>query len=195
MIGRSTLLDVMEGKLMPEDKELLKRIRCGDMDALRQVYEKYRDDLFTVAVSLLRDVHAAEDCLQDVFVHFAGAQDSFNIRRNLKGYLISCAANRARDHQRKKMTRPDRSLEVVSCLTISDDPADGVINQEEAWQAVDALSELPYDQKEVFVLHVQGELKFKAIARLQNVSIKTVQSRYRYAVEKLRALLVKGECS
>jgi len=170
-------------------------MRCGDTDALRQIYEKYRDDLFTVAVSLLQDVHTAEDCLQDIFVSLAGSVDSFNVRRNLKSYLISCVANRARDRMRNKAIQRDYPLEQLSSLAISDDPADEVISREEAGQVLRALSELPYEQREAFVLHAQGELKFKAIAELQNISIKTAQSRYRYAIEKLRALLKKGEGS
>ena len=54
-----------------EDKHLLKLLRQGDSSALRRLYEKYRTDLFTVALSLIHDVHAAEDCLQDVFVRLA----------------------------------------------------------------------------------------------------------------------------
>jgi len=176
---------------MSEDKALLKRMRCGDKDALRQIYEKYREDLFTVAVSLLRDIHASEDCLQDVFVRFADIQGGFNIRRNLKGYLISCVANRARDYQRNKMTRLYCPLEELSCLAISDDPAKKVIDREQVARIIKTLAQLPYQQRETFILHVQGKMRFREIAELLNTSIKTVQSRYHYAIEKLRALLEK----
>ncbi|KPJ65579.1 MAG: hypothetical protein AMJ43_10460 [Coxiella sp. DG_40] len=181
--------------MISQDKHLLKRMRCGDRGALRQIYEKYRDDLFTIAVSLSQDVHTSEDCLQDIFVGLADSADSFNVHRNLKSYLISCVANRVRDRMRKKAIQLDSPLEQLNCLAISDDPADEVISQEESEQVLKALSELPYEQRETFVLHVQGELKFKAIAKLKDVSIKTVHSRYRYAIEKLRALLEKGERS
>ena len=181
--------------MISQDKHLLKRMRCGDRDALRQIYEKYRDDLFTVAVSLLQDVHTSEDCLQDIFVGLVDSAGRFNVRRNLKSYLISCVANRVRDRIRKKTKQLDCPLEQLSCLAPSDDPADEVISQEEFGQVLNALSELPYEQREAFVLHVQGELKFRQIAKLQDVSIKTAQSRYRYAVEKLRTLLEKGERS
>ena len=176
---------------MSDDKELLKRMRCGDKDALRRIYEKYREDLFTVAVSLLHDVHASEDCLQDVFVAFADTPGGFDIRRNLKGYLTSCVANRARDYQRKKTARLDCSLEELGCATVADDPAGNLIESEQRARLIKALAQLPYRQREVFVLHVQGRLKFRQIARLESISIKTVQSRYRYAIEKLRALLKK----
>lgn len=174
---------------MSEDKQLLKRMRCGDKDALRQIYEKYRDDLFTVAVSLLRDIHTSEDCLQEVFVNFATAVDSFGVRHNLKGYLVSCVANRARDHLRKRTIQLDRSLEELGCLAVNSDPANEVIGHEELEQVFEALAELPYEQRETFVLHVQGGIKFSQIADLQNVSVRTVQSRYRYGIEKLRVIL------
>ncbi len=174
-----------------EDKQLLKRMRCGNKDALQRIYEKYRDDLFTVLVSLLRDVHASEDCLQEVFVNFAENVGSFKIRHNLKRYLIRCVVNLARDNLRKKTTQLDCPLEELSSLAILNDPAQKLINEEESIRLFQAITELPYEQRETFVLHVQGGMKFREIANLQNVSIKTVQSRYRYGIEKLQALLVK----
>jgi RNA polymerase sigma-70 factor (ECF subfamily) len=53
----------------------------------------------------------------------------------------------------------------------------------------DALQQLPYEQREVVVLHTRGRMTFKAIAELRQVSIKTVQSRYRYGLDKLKTLL------
>ena len=174
-----------------EDKQLLKRIRCGNSEALQQIYEKYRDDLFTVLVSLIRDIHTSEDCLQEVFVSFADNIDNFKIRHNLKKYLISCVINLARDHLRKKTTQLECSLEELSLQTSINDPVQELINKEESIQLFLALAELPYEQRETFVLHIQGGMKFREIANLQKVSIRTVQSRYRYGVEKLQKLLVK----
>jgi len=52
-----------------------------------------------------------------------------------------------------------------------------------------ALAQLPYDQRETVILRAQGGMKFRQIAKLQCVSIKTVQSRYRIGLDKLRSLL------
>jgi len=173
---------------MSEDKHLLKLLRHGDGFALRRLYEKYRTDLFTVALSLVHDVHAAEDCLQDVFVRLAESAAGMEIRRNLKGYLISSVANQARDRLRKKAKQLD-GPESFGCSASATDPVKIVIRREESARVFNMLMKLPYAQREVFVLHVQGEMKFKEIAELQNVSIKTVLSRYRYGIEKLQALL------
>ena len=52
-----------------------------------------------------------------------------------------------------------------------------------------ALSRLPYEQREAISLHLQGGMKFKAIAELLDVSVNTAQSRYRYGLDKLRSIL------
>ena len=175
---------------MSEDKHLLKRLRHGDSDALRRLYEKYRTDLYTVAQSLIHDVHAAEDCLQDVFVRLAEGAADMEIRRNLKGYLVSSVANRARDRFRRKI-KPLGKAESIGCSAGATDPAKVLIDREESARLFNTLMSLPIDQREVFVLHVQGEMKFREIAEWQNVSIKTVMSRYRYGIEKLQVLLEK----
>ena len=176
---------------MSEDRQLLKRLRCGDPNALRLIYEQYMDDLLTVAVSLLSDVHAAEDCVHDVFVSFAGSVNNMTIRYNLKGYLLSCVANRARDQLRKKPKEAVQPLDVSDCSTTSGEPTRELIDCEQATRILEALAKLPCEQREVFVLHVQGGAKFREIARLLGVSVGTVQSRYRYGIEKLRVLLDK----
>jgi RNA polymerase sigma-70 factor (ECF subfamily) len=178
---------------MSEDRLLLKRLRCGDRDALRLVYEKYMDDLLAVAASLLSDVHAAEDCLHDVFVGFAGAAGSVKIRRNLKGYLITCVINRARDRLHKRPRQQNCQLEEANCPAASANPAAELIGGEDTARVFQALAQLPYEQRETFVLHVQGEMKFREIARSLGVSIGTVQSRYRYAIEKLRSFIGKED--
>jgi len=174
---------------MFEDQRLLRGLRAGRKDALRRIYEKYIDDLLKVAISLLSDIQSAEDCLHDVFVDFAGAVDGLMIHSNLKSYLISCVANRARDRLRKE-TRQSKCQPQQSCSPqISTSPAKQLIDAEESVRVFEALSELPYNQREVFLLHVQGQMRFREIAGLLGVSINSVQSRYRYAIEKLRAIL------
>jgi RNA polymerase sigma factor (sigma-70 family) len=53
----------------------------------------------------------------------------------------------------------------------------------------EAMRELPPEQQEVVTLRFEAGMGFEQIARIQNASINTVQGRYRYGMEKLRALL------
>jgi RNA polymerase sigma-70 factor (ECF subfamily) len=126
-------------------------------------------------------------------VNFAGSVDEVRACRNIKKYLVSCVANRARDVLRKKARQSDCQGEQSVSPEISYNPVNQLIVAEESARVFSSLTDLPYQQREVFVLHVQGGLKFREIAGLLDVSVNTVQSRYRYGIQKLREVLEKGE--
>ena len=179
---------------MWEDRLLVRRLRRGDRSALGRIYEKYKDDLLTIANCMRIDPAAAEDCLHDVFVGLAGRAGQFRLNSNLKGYLVTCVANRARDKLRAK----PRQKENVSLGTIADvagkpsEPMAEIIDCEESARLRRALGQLPCEQREVITLRVHGKLRFREIAKREGVSTNTVQSRYRYGLDKLRTLLTTG---
>jgi RNA polymerase sigma-70 factor (ECF subfamily) len=137
-------------------------LRAGDFPAIRSVYEAYRDDLLTIAMCLLVDRMAAEDAVHDVFVDLAADATRFNARDSLKGYLITCVANRARDHLRSSARRnriQPASLEnVPEAVSAEVEPLTVLIDREETATVYQALSELPHEQREVIVLHLHGTL-------------------------------------
>jgi RNA polymerase sigma-70 factor (ECF subfamily) len=128
--------------------------------------------------------------VHDVFVSFARSSDRLKLSGNLKGYLITCVANCARNSKRAGRRRKTVGLdETEPAVSDSDRPERWIIRNEELDTLNSAMAQLPYPQREVVVLHVQGGMKFNAIAKSQSVSINTVQSRYRYGLDKLRSLL------
>lgn len=180
---------------MLEDKLLLWKFKRGDRDAFRLIYEKYVDDLLTLAANLLNDKARAEDVVQDVFISFVQSVEKFRLIGSLKGYLATCVANRARDYMRKDKRQPVVALGQAE-QTASDikSPVQLVINSEELQKVNQAITELAYEQKEAIMLRLHGRMKFREIARLQSVSVKTALSRYRYGLDKLRSTL-NGEVS
>jgi len=52
-----------------------------------------------------------------------------------------------------------------------------------------AMAQIPYEQREVIGLYMQGGMTFRQIAKVQNASINTIQGRYRYGLNKLRSIL------
>jgi len=160
------------------------------MDALRLIYEKYKPTLLNVAGALLNDATAIEDVLHDVFVGFASQAGRFRLSGSLKGYLAICVANRARNINRED-TRiaPERFTPGYLRVKYDSDSSKAVEIAEQRQVMASALSQMPDEQRQVVVLHVLGSLRFREIARQTGVSINTVQSRYRYGLEKLQALL------
>ena len=174
---------------MIEDKLLVFRFKQGSRTALQQIYTKYHGYLLTLATALLKDEIRAEDVVHDFFVGFAQSADRVKLRGSLKWYLAVCVANRAKD-----ALRADRRQ--LECLENKGLPSPGRVEPEssvqrnEAMERVSAaLNRIPYEQREVVVLHTRGGMTFTSIARHQKVSIKTSLSRYRYGLDKLRTLL------
>jgi len=175
--------------LVLEDKLLAWQFRKGSRAALCRIYEKYYDYLLTVATALLNDVHTAEDVVHDSFLKLSESAHHLNPRHNLKWYLVVCVSNRARDKlrcRRRKAVVLDESLPLQSEAS---EPASVAIRNEQMQIVSDALDKLPYEQREVVVLHTRGRMTFKAIAKLQQVSVRTVHSRYHYGLDKLKTLL------
>ncbi len=174
---------------MLEDKLLVLKCRRGSRDALQRIYEKYKDYLLTLAKGLLNDQESAQDIVHDVFVSFARSARQFQLTGSLKGYLATCVSNRVRDKIRAQ-TRKDQALESANpAISDSVNPEQCVIEAEELIRLRRALCQIPYDQREVVMLHLKGNLKFREIAKLQGVSISTIHGRYRYGLYKLRSLL------
>ncbi len=175
---------------MIEDKLLIWKFKSGDEAALARIYEKYKGDLLRIAAGLLNQTSVAEDIMHDVFVTLAQSADKLKLSGNLKGYLATCVVNRVRNSNRVQIRQQAVGLdETGPVVTDSDKPERWIVRNEELDKLNDAMSQLPYAQREVVILHIQGGMKFRAIAKSQNASINTVQSRYRYGLDKLRSLL------
>jgi RNA polymerase sigma-70 factor (ECF subfamily) len=175
---------------MIEDKLLIWKFKCGSKDALRRIYEKYKNELLKLAVVLVNDVNAAEDAVQDVFVNFAQSAAEIRISGNLKKYLTVCVANRIRNRKRDQQRHRLASIEDADCA-ISDlkRPEQWAILSEQLKLLSSAMAQIPDEQREVIALYMQGNLTFRQIAGIQNVSVNTIQGRYRYGLDKLRSLL------
>jgi len=175
---------------MIEDKLLIWKFKRGSSDALCRIYEKYKDNLLRLASALLNDTTAAEDVVHDCFVSFAQSPEILKLGGNLKSYLATCVVNRVHNwnsaRRRQETANPNEAESAVSNLKR---PEQWIICSEELRRLNSALAQLPYQQREVIILHLQGGMKFKTIAESQGVSINTVQSRCRYGLDKLRSLL------
>jgi RNA polymerase sigma-70 factor (ECF subfamily) len=172
-----------------EDRLLVCKFKHGSKDAFCRLYEKYRDDLLKLAVSLLNDADIAEDIVHDVFASFISSARQFQLTGSLKSYLAICVANRARNANRTYQRRQNHESNVSIPAADSSKPEKWIIISDEFRRLSNALAKLPYDQRETVLLRAQSGMKFRLIAKSQQVSIKTVQSRYRIGLDKLRSLL------
>ncbi len=175
---------------MIEDKLLILRFKRGRPEALRQIYDKYKVELLRYAMTLVGNLHTAEDIVHDVFVSFAQSADRIGLTGSLKGYLVTSVLNRVRNHMRDGGRRGEGPLDGVDLLPCREPgPQQWAILSEELSLLSEALQQLPYEQREVICSHMEMDLTFAQIAVLQDASLNTVKGRYRYGIEKLRSVL------
>jgi len=104
--------------------------------------------------------------------------------------LATCVVNRVRNANKAIQLRRTGSLdEAVELTADTPGPERWIIANERFTMLNNALAQLPYEQREAVLLHLQAGMKFRDIAKSQGASINTVQSRYRYGLDKLRSLL------
>ncbi|MHC4742535.1 MAG: RNA polymerase sigma factor [Planctomycetota bacterium] len=166
-----------------EDKLLVLRCKRHSKAALRRIYQKYKKHLLILAMALLNDKSGAEDVVHDVFVGFVQKLQDFELTGSLKSYLATCVVNRARNINR---ARHQQHVSLDSAEP-SYEPICSMACNEQLEQLSQAMAGLPYEQREVILLHLHNGQTFKAIAARLKESVNTVKSRYRYGLGKLRS--------
>jgi RNA polymerase sigma-70 factor (ECF subfamily) len=174
---------------MLEDERLKWQFKRGSDAALTRIYDKFLEPMLTLAMGLLNDASAAEDVVQDVFVSFAQSRRNFRLSGSLSGYLATSVVNRVRDHKRRQRRRAAQASDPLEHAGELMRPEQAVILSEQARLLNDAVAKLPDEQQEVVLLRLKADMKFRDIAKLQQTSVNTVLSRYRYGLERLRSLL------
>jgi len=172
-----------------EDKFLVLKCKRGSRDALEHIYQKYKADLLILAMALLNEKSAAEDLVHDVFVTFVQSLEKFRLTGSLKGYLLTCVANRARNTNKAKQHQSIEAGPAELIISGADEPPRSIICNEQLQQLSDAMTHLSYDQREAIMLHFQAGMTFKTIATSLGISVNTAKSRYRYGLDKLRLIL------
>ncbi|MBN1972474.1 MAG: sigma-70 family RNA polymerase sigma factor [Sedimentisphaerales bacterium] len=173
-----------------EDKLLIWKFKHGSREALRRIYDKYHSHLLKIAIVLTGNIDTAEDIVQEVFTNFAQTSKRLELNGSLKSYLttsvLNAVRNLRRDRNRHNADTLEESEQVVS---MAKRPDQWAILSEQLENLSIAMTNLPYEQKEVITLRMEADMPLNKIADLQKTSISTVNARYRYGIEKLRSLL------
>ena len=171
--------------LRPADEPLKEALAQGREEAFAALYDRFAPALFRVAVSLTGSPVDAEDAVQEVFVGVVRARAHMRNVEDLRAYLFAALRRAA---LRLAAARRERSLTPEEAQRLSAPRTKGP-DGEQALCLERALQKLPAEQREVVALKVDGGLTFAEIAVVLGISPNTAASRYRYALEKLRAAL------
>ncbi len=176
---------------MSRDGELILRLRDQDLEALGELFERYRLQVYRVSLAIVRDPQVAEDILQDCFLKLHYYAHRIDIERPLMPWLYRVTANLSYTYVTRNQKRRT-ALDQVSDTLIS--PVglapDRVTERTEMERNIRrAIENLPLNQRVVVILHYLACLSIQDIAEILECPIGTVKSRLHYARESLRHVL------
>ena len=159
-----------------------------------RAYRTLAAPAFSAAYAVLRDATAAEDVVQDVFVHLWRNPAAFDpARGSLRGYVTMLSRSRALDRWRSRSVREeavDRSVrEAAPGSATEESAAEPVIRRERSRTVLTALDGLPNPQRQAVLLAFGRGLTAREIARLTDVPVGTAKSRLRLGLRRAEAAL------
>jgi RNA polymerase sigma-70 factor (ECF subfamily) len=182
------------------------RFQSGDRSAFALLVRRHQSRLYNFALRHLGNGSAAEEIVQDAFVRVVRSAGEFKHEARFSTWLYTIARNLCVDEGRKRSHRRHPSLdqpqrsEQGEGPTLGEQTTDGgpsveraAVSAEIRVRVLEAVDQLPDEQREVFLMREVSSLPFKEIAEIVGVPENTIKSRMRYALERLQTALSEFE--
>ncbi len=176
------------------DEQLIDRYRVGDHESFTALIQRYQTELFHFLIRFTGRRATAEDVFQDTFLQVHQSIETFDTSRRFKPWLFTIAANKARDHLRKRARRPAAPLSAP--LDGQEDgrsfadlleadlpmPEDEFAEAELAERVKQVVENLPDHLREILLLAYFQQFSYNEIADVLGIPLGTVKSRLHTAV-------------
>ena len=178
------------GENTMEDGELVQKLHNGDREAAGLIIERYYVDIYRFCLYMVQSEEDAYDIAQESFLKFI-KYGTFYHHQNLKGYLLMIARNLCFDYFRdKKGTETPVEWEELDKIP---KPGNQIKETEDIIYLQNLLKALSPDIREVVVLRMYEEMKFKDIAGMMGCSVSTAKSRFRLGISQLKRMMEEDE--
>lgn len=177
------------------DSELLGKYKEGDQEAFKELVDRYKNPLYAFLWRFLNRRDLVEDVFQETFLQLYSSSDSFDTSRQLRPWLFTIAANKAKDALRKQQRHPTMSLGAIadtSEVSIDDvvnllasyetTPIEEVSQEETAEQVRQIIANMPENLRGILILAYFKQFSYKQMAEILSIPIGTVKSRLHTAV-------------
>jgi RNA polymerase sigma factor (sigma-70 family) len=178
------------------DESLMARFARGEAAAFEMLYRRHEMRIWRYLNRHVGNRECANELMQEVWFGVARDAPRYRPTARFTTWLFTLAHNRMVDWFRSR--RPQESLDQIgvdAAEVVRNTAPDGTepfaatLARQQATALLDALRLLPADQREVFVLQIEGDLSVDEIASITGSAFETTKSRLRYARSKLRELL------
>jgi RNA polymerase sigma factor (sigma-70 family) len=187
---------------LKSDQDLIHLYIAGDESGLVELIRRYQSKIYTSIYLLVKDEALAEDIFQDTFIKVINTLKAgkYNEEGKFLPWVARIAHNLVIDHFRREKRTPLVSggddFDIFEVLGHYDESAEDRLVREQTYKDLKSLIYLlPEEQKEVLIMRHFGDLSFKEIADITQVSINTALGRMRYALNNLRKMMQNKELS
>ena len=171
---------------MDSDLELWRRIHQGDTSSFSIIFKKYYLRLYNFAMRFVPDSQAAQNIVQEMFVHLWIQREKHNIQSNLKSYLFTSVRNRALNYINQIKKNDSIELDHISAMQTDNTPEQDYMNHELQLLVHKAIDQLPEKCRQIYLMKRYDELKYAEIAQILDISINTVKTQIKRALVLLQ---------
>src|SRR6266849_5651601 len=172
-----------------DDRPLIERVRKGDQDAVRTLYERYFDRIYNYVYARLGRVEDAEDLAIDTMTRSLTRLDLFQDQGvAFSSWVYRIAHNATIDHYRRQGKAILVPLESAT-IPVSADPSELAVDQLSSDDLREALRALTDEQQQVLILRFFQDLSAAQAARIMGKSVGAVQALQHRALGSLERVL------
>lgn len=179
------------------DEALMQSFARGHVNSFEQLYDRHETGVWRFVFRSVQNQAVADDLVQELWFAVARTATSYEPTAKFKTWLFTMARNRVIDHVRTAKNHANIDAENDEGESVFSDlaadsrlgPLRQVSSRQQAKALLDAIEQLPEDQREAFLMQAEGDMSVEEIAVAVGVSFETAKSRLRYARSKLKVLL------
>lgn len=158
------------------------RIRQGDKNGLKEIYEAYISYVYMIVLGIVGNKENAEDVTSEFFIKIWTVADTYQANGAHKAWLATIARNMALDFVRKNK-REIPTEEFAEDICADETPEEEVVSDVSVQEALATLNEA---ERQIVDMKVLGEMSFREISESLGIPMGTVTWRYQNAIKKLR---------
>jgi RNA polymerase sigma-70 factor (family 1) len=171
------------------DEQLLELLKNDDEAAFKQLYDRYSDSIFRAAMIYMKDIHLAQDIVQSLFLLVWDRRGSAYEIKSIKDFLFISARNKMINELQRKSKKLTITVD-FSNQPFSDRPDGENASALEAKQTrrliLDAVEQLPSQQKKAFLMYTDGNYSYQDIAKSLQLSRFTIKRHLENARKSVR---------
>lgn len=184
------------------DEQLMRRTQQGDRQAYSILYERYNSAVLSYLYRMLGNLDDVESIGQEVFLRAFRFASTYRYPAKFSTWLFTITRNLAINHARKRKRSPIRSMtelnlegaeDTGNAFQVASRATTDAVKREEIARMLEAMDDLPSDQKEVILMGIFQDLSYAEMEEITGTKAVTLRSRMFHGLRRMAKLIGGNE--